>query len=49
MRLNAWFPWVLDGGEEFLELIPSWRQEREPFLPKTEDPVHLLGPRGRES
>ena len=35
-RLNSWFPWVFDGGEEFAELIPSWRQEREPFLPKAE-------------
>ncbi|CAK9059387.1 PDZ domain-containing protein [Durusdinium trenchii] len=34
-RLNKWFPWVFDGGEEFAaEVFPSLRQEREPFLPK---------------
>jgi len=34
-RLNKWFPWIFDGGEEFAsDILPSLRQEREPFLPK---------------
>lgn len=37
-RMNTWFPWIFDGGEEFAsDIMPSLRQEREPFLPKPEE------------